>query len=279
METHKHIVTRVATTPERQPTDLHEKDVEILDAWLWPTLNLAEPQVEQQREALAVEVSLLPPTRRLLRDFPVPGLEQPYLRHLEQRVARNPRDLLSHVRRLYLAHALGDVATITGALTDLFLVLGTHGYRLRRRLLELVRPQLTAKQLVFFEKHLEHGLDGNEAIPEIPMSRLSKHILGTTRIVHRPQTDSPNSDSPVQLARDSIAKGHYDVAQAVLEGALESDPGNTEVSKALVELYSDRDLRSSFDKTYIALLGRQLACRDRWDELARRFRSRVSADG
>ena len=275
MESHKHIVTRIPKTPERRAEELPEKDVEILDAWLWPAADLAE----QEKEAAAIEVSLLPPTRRLLRDFPIPGLERPYLRHLEQRIVRNPRDLLSHVRRLYLANALDDVATITGALTDLFLVLGKHGRLLRRRLLKLVKPQLTAKQRHFFAAHLEHGLEGTEVIPEIPRSRLSKHVLGTTRIVCRSDDDALNSDDPVRLARDSIARGHYDVAQAVLEGAIEADPGNADVSAALVELYDGGNLRSSFDKTYTALLGRQLACRDRWDELARRFRSRVGADG
>jgi len=51
---------------------------------------------------------------------------------------RNPRDLLSHVRRLYLANALEEAEAITGALTDIFLVLGRRGRPLRRRLLNLV---------------------------------------------------------------------------------------------------------------------------------------------
>ena len=273
MDEHKHIVTRAKTTPAGRSGDLRDKDVEILDAWLWPAPDLAE----QERETAAIEVSLLPQTRRLLRDFPVPGLERPYLRHLEQRIVRNPRDLLSHVRRLYLANALSDVATITGALTDLFLVLGARGRALRKRLLKFVKPQLTAKQIRFFETRLEHGLDRNEVIPQIPQSRLSKHVLGTTCIVSRSDDEVISFDDPVQLALDSVARGHYDVAQEVLEGALESDPGDREVSDALLELYGDRNLRSDFNKTYTSLLGRQLACRDRWEELARRFRVRAGS--
>ena len=261
-----------------QPGEPQNTEIEILNASLWPASSVREGRVEQQKEPVAIEVSMLPQTRRLLRDFPVPGLERPYLMHLEQRIARNPRDLLSHVRRLYLADALGDPDAVAGALADLFLVLGRHGKPLRRRVLKLVGTRLTADQVDFFESRLEQGLDASEAIPEIPQSRLSKRVEGTTRIVFRSDRDATGTEDPVHLARDSIANGLYDVAQAVLEGALESDPGNREVCEELLDLYRDRDLRSSFFKTYTALLGRQLACRDRWDALARKYRSRASSD-
>lgn len=277
VEIQKHIVKEVMEAPSRREDDLSGSDVEILDAWLWPATT--ETSVDEREEAISVEVSLLPPTRRLLRDFPVPGLEQPYLRHLEQRISRNPRDLLSHVRRLYLANALDDADAITGALTDLFLVLGRQGRSLRRRLLNLAGEHLTTEQFGFFVAHLEKGLDENEAIPEIPQSRLSKRVIGTTRIVSRSDNDASDSDDPIQLARDSIAGGHVDVAQAVLEGALESDPGNREVCEALLQLYSDRNLRGDFFRTYTALLGRRLACHDHWNKLAHRFRLMVAANG
>ncbi len=275
MDTSNHIVERVSKAPSRQTGRLDEADVKILDAWFWPAAEIAEPGRAQQDEAVPVEVSLLPPTRRLLRDFPVPGLEGPYLRHLEQRISRNPRDLLSHVRRFYLADALGDLDAITGALTDLFLVLGQQGRQLRGRLLKLAGYKLTAEQRQFFDNHLERGLDSNEPIPQFAQSRLSKRVSGTTRIVSRVKEDASSSIDPVQLARESISKGRYDVAQAVLEGALETDPGDRDVCAALLDLYSSRGLRRDFDKTYTTLLGRQLACRDRWDDLARRFRLRV----
>ncbi len=275
MDTSNHIVERVSKAPSRQTGRLDESDVKVLDAWFWPATEIAEPGIRKQDEAVPVEVSLLPPTRRLLRDFPVPGLEGPYLRHLEQRITRNPRDLLSHVRRFYLADALGDVDAITGALTDLFLVLGKQGRQLRGRLLKLAGDRLTAAQRQFFDRHLERGLHSNEPIPQFAQSRLSKRVSGTTQIVARVEQDTSSSIDPVQLAKESVSKGHYDVAQAVLEGALESDPGNSDVCAALLDLYSGRGLRHDFDKTYTMLLGRKLACRDRWDDLARRFRLRV----
>ncbi len=277
MSIQRHIVTRVPKTPERESTHLPREDVEIIDARFWPTTELEEHAAEQHKEAASIEVSMLPPTRRLLRDFPVPGLERPYLRHLEQRIVRNPRDLLSHVRRVYLAAALDDDAKLAGALTDLFLVLGRDGRELRQRLLRLVGGQLDLQHLRFFEDHLDCGLDESEATFDTPESRLSKRLLGTTSIVSRAD-DANGFDDPVRLALESISRGHDDLAQAVLEGALESDPGNRPVSEALLTLYEGRGMREDFKKTYTALLGRRLACRDRWDDLAQRFRVSVDAD-
>ena len=279
MEVHHHIVKRAPHAPEQSVDGRRKSDVAILDARLWQTPETRQPASEPRPEATGVEVSLLPQTRRLLRKFPVPGLEQPFLRHLEQRIARNPRDLVSHVRRIYLAHALEDTESIVGALADLFLVLSHHGLPLRRRLIRLVRTQLTPNQLEFFRTHLEHGLDASAPIADMPRSRLSKQLQGTTRIVSRLDDGTDDPAGAVLLARDSRARGRYDLAQAVLEGALETDPGNSEVSEELLDLYSDRDLRSSFRRTYTALLGRQLACRDRWDEFAGSIQLRDGEDG
>ena len=70
--------------------------------------------------ALDVEPSLLPPSPRLLRRFAVPGLARGYLRHLEERIERNPRDLHAHVERVLLRIGCRDGADVHAALVDLF---------------------------------------------------------------------------------------------------------------------------------------------------------------
>ena len=273
MDTQDQIVTRAPVAPAPSPSRDGDRDAEILGAWLWPSSETPVRIEAVADEATAIEVSLLPETRRLLRDFPVAGLERPYLRHLEQRIVRHPRDLLSHVRRLFLARALNDRDAIMGALTDLFLVLGPRGPQLRSRLLRLVEDQLTPRQCGFFVAHLAAGIDPTKAIPDIPQSRLSRHVLGTTNIVVRANDDDSNGVGPVSLARESIVNGQYDVALAVLEGALDADPGNKEVCAELLEFYARRNLRSNFFRTYTALLGRQLAYPERWALLAAEYES------
>ena len=273
MDTQDQIVTRAPVAPAPSPDRDGRTDAEILGAWLWPSSETPVRTGDAAEEPTAIEVSMLPETRRLLRDFPVAGLEVPYLRHLEQRILRHPRDLLSHVRRLFLARALGDNDAIMGALADLFLVLGPRGRQLRKRLFVFVEDQLTPRQCGFFAAHLENGIEATEAIPDIPESRLSKRVLGTTTIVVRSENQDRGKAGPVSLARESIANGQYDVALALLEGALDADPGNKEVCAELLELYARKNLRSNFFRTYTGLLGRQLAYPERWALLAAEYES------
>lgn len=268
MESHDHIVTRIPVERNRGEREASARDVEVVNAWLWPSAAESGQQPVEQ----AIEVSLLPKTRKLLRDFPAPGLEQPYLRHLEQRLSRNPRDLLSHVRRLLVANQVRDVAGSEGALADLFIVLGSRGKPLRTRLLKLIADTLTTEHRAFFEAHLESGLDANEAMPDLPQSRLSRRIAGTTEIVVR-LGEEDLTERSVDLARESLQSGRYDMAQAVLEGALDADPGDREVCEELLALYRERGLHKSFFRTYTALLGRQLAVPEQWARLAADFKN------
>ena len=56
-----------------------------------------------------------------------------YLAHC---VARNPRDLRAHARRIAIHHALGERDDLAGAVIDLFIVLGDKGASLKRLLFD-----------------------------------------------------------------------------------------------------------------------------------------------
>lgn len=218
-----------------------------------------------------IEASLLPASRRLLMTFPVKGLERPFIRHLEQRIHRNPRDLLAHVRRLVLMRSIDDCDGVYGALIDLFLVLGYRGLPLRRRLLSLVRDKLSAEQTAFLHAHLEDGVRPADVSASTTRSCLSPHVTGSTALVTGPDPASGSREDLVAIARSSLAKGDDEAAQGLLEGALEIDPGSEEVCMELLSLYKRKRLQKAFKRTYASVLGRQLARPDLWQTLATRF--------
>ncbi len=264
------IVRRLPEPVRPDPTSARTWDTEVVGADLRPAARTAPDPASTD----PIEASLLPPSRRLLREFPVAGMERPYLGYLERRIQRGPRDLEAHVRRILLLHKLEDADGVHGALTDLFLVLGPHGRRLRARLLALAAGQLTAEQRRFFAHHLESGLSANEAMAETPQSRLSKQVTGTTRIVTRANGGSEESScDAVMLARESIGRGQIDVALDLLEGALETDPGDERVCRELLDLYQRRSLPARFLATRTALLGRRLGLPEAWQRLADEFRA------
>jgi len=229
------------------------------------------PDAHLLEEARRIEASLLPNSNQLVMDFPVGGFETRYLRHLEQRIHRNPRDLLSHVRRIVLWRALKDWDGVYGALIDLFLALGYRGRPLRSRLLGLASADLTPEQREFLSDHLEEGLDPDNVGASTARSCLSRHVSGTTSVVAGPQSGNKRDRNLLAVAREALAKGDDATAQSILEGAIEADPGSDEVCLELLALYKRLNLRADFMRTYTMALGRQLARPDLWRAMAARF--------
>lgn len=250
MEQPQEIVRR-STLGEESPS--RSEEVRVIGATLWPT---GREAAESTPDGEHIEVSLLPPTRRLVRTFPAAGLVEPYLRHLEARILRRPRDLEAHVRRILTIDALTDGADVAGALADLYIVLGKRGHALRLRMLRIVEPGLDPELRDFFQKSLEEGLAPADPMPALPQSRLSKQVTGTTKIV---SSSNPEADE-------------CDVAERMLEGMLDADPGDTEVCDALLDLL-DRDGNAEhFFRIYTRFLGRRLGRPERWRRMAAGFR-------
>lgn len=276
MQHHDYIVRRIVDLPASADSPLRGEEIRVIDAMFWPS-------ADEAKAAEKVEVSLLPATTELVPSLPFAQLGEPYLRHLEQRILRHPRELVSHVRRiLYLrqqgntdsiAGTLGDAPArvladaLAGALADLFIVLGNRGRSLRSRLLYMSRPQLTRDQRNFFEAHLDHGLSATEAMPMLSESRLSRQVGGTNRIV----VTSADEDA-FDLASEAMANGEDDVAQELLESLLDLDPGNPEVCSALLDIYERNDRKVDFLSTYARFLGCELGMPRRWSRMAEAFR-------
>lgn len=264
MEHQDHIVwRRDAPSSKGRPDD--DADISVIGGTFWPSSQ--EPDFTPVAPPEHIEIGMLPHSRRLIREFPVAGLERAYVGHLEQRILRQPRDLEAHVRRVLMLRELDDADGMAGALADLFLVLGPHGRDLRARLLNAIEVHIDPRLKNFFRDRLDRGLDYDEPMPALVESRLTRRFGGTTKIVLGP-------DEPIDaaaLTRKASASGHIDVALQVLEGMLDTDPGNTAASDALLNLVDSHDLGDEFLGIRSRLLGRRLARADRWQALARRF--------
>lgn len=254
-------------TSEAAGPGLRADDVHVISAKFWATHD--EPEAHEN-----IEVSLLPPTTALVRAFPVAGLDASYLRHLDQRIVRHPRELVSHVRRILLLRELERADSLAGALLDLFIVLGNRGRALRSRLLHMIESRITPEEREFFRAHLDDGVSPTEAMPLLPQSRLSRQVVGTTRIVA-----TGNSKNAFEVAKAALASGRTEDARELLEGLLELDPGSPEVCSALLDLYEQRDDRDGFFRTYTRFLGRQLGEPQRWRRLASVFQEAGDSAG
>ena len=281
MEGKQEIKEGLPPRPSDKDANRHVDGTEVIDVTLWRSQDEREGAAiaDEAVDSVRVEASLLPRTRRLLRQLPARNMNRPYLAYLEQRIQRNPRDLESHVRRIVLEDARGDVDGICGAMVDLFLILGRRGRPLRRRLIRLVESKLTPEQRRFFRERLDSGIRRADARAALPQSRLSGRFADIGRLVVRREGDSDPDVDSVAHAREMVAAGRGDLAQALLERALEADPGDEAVCRELLGVYKRGNQRSEMLRTYTALIGRRLAVPQLWREVAADLRKERTTGG
>lgn len=91
------------------------------------------------------------------------------LYHYTRFVAGNPHSLKNHVRRIYMATALGKRDELAGALMDLLWILDKKGPTLRKRIFEQVSAMLAPRA----RKVISHAIEADDRrmLLELPVDR------------------------------------------------------------------------------------------------------------
>lgn len=205
----------------------------------------AEPLWESEGEEWAFRVDDL----RALRPAPLgdaPGLAD----YLEQRIAAEPSHLLHHVRRIALEYQLDHSESLYGALVDLFLVLGAHGYTLRRRMTEGARERLLPDHYAFLSRWLNGSALSAETAPPLHSSLFGLGMGETLHLVETREISDPNARDPLVEARDCIEYSQIDEARQILERAALAHPERSDLQWELLDLYRAQRDASHFLKLY-----------------------------
>lgn len=205
-----------------------------------------------------------------------PSRFEDYLAHA---VARYPGDLKAHTRRIYYYARVGNGAGVFGALLDLFLVLGSRGVALRRRLFDSARRYLTADQRALFVAHYLRGIDRSEPLPATSYSILGNFFSGTLRLVNSSARTAPSGclgiRDPLAQARDLWSYGQQEQARYLLENLLLASPLREDVNEELLNLYVRTADREAFRRMVKRLNDRRTALPEAWKEVA----EQLSASG
>lgn len=173
---------------------------------------------------------------------------------LTYRVARCPRDLATHVRRVFLCARLNLKESLYGALLDLFIVLTDQGRCLRRRLLYGAKAYLEIERFAALERCLGSDTDGFDDLPLTRNSMLSGGNIAPIRPVVTTETSRDSDHDPLTIARTHVEFSQLTEARLTLEEALLSDPLRKELQLELLELY-----RSTRDKEHFLSMFGQIA--------------------
>ncbi|BBL74756.1 hypothetical protein MishRS11D_18540 [Methylomagnum ishizawai] len=193
-----------------------------------------------------------------------------YFRHC---IARDPNDLRSHVRRIYLEHEAGRGEELHAALLDLFIALGRRGAGLRRRMLELARDTLDPRLFQELAGAFAQGVDAIHT-PIVPGSILSRGIEGGLNLVH--PAGEPRGEGPRDVlleAREYLEYSQVEEARALLERAVLREPLRAELHLELLDIYRSTRDSANFSRLSEALEGIEIAVPEAWQALTEYFRS------
>lgn len=191
------------------------------------------------------------------------------VRYFAHQVARTPTDLLTHTRRILYHIAKNDSSGVHGALLDLYLVLGDKGYELRRRMYQKARQFFSSEQKEHFVFSQRTGIDRSHPLPASKDSVLGDFFTGTGLLVMK--RDKPSSIQPLSIvdeAQSLLEAGRVDDARKLLEKGVLADPLNSELNKALLEIYYHARTKKDFLKMCMRLGGKATAIPNQWKKLA-----------
>jgi hypothetical protein len=199
--------------------------------------------------------------------------------HLAHISAREPGNLLNHVRRIYLHLAHKQSAPLYGAMLDLYLALGDKGGRLRQHLLHKAQELLSQKEYDLFLSHHHQGLQSHQPLPASQYSVLGNFFSGEMRLIEEQKAESEPLNrefDPLELAKEELNYGDITVAQQILEEALLKSPQRLGLHYGLLEIF--KHTRSLDDLLAMKeRLGDGVAiAQSAWNQMQRTLESRDS---
>lgn len=151
-------------------------------------------------------------------------------------IRRNPTDLALHTHRVFFAMQHKNAVLLPGSLHDLFFVLKDAGEQLRVRLLKASLPYLSKQDTLYFAMWIKTGMKKGMGYQWVNGSVLSDGLFGPDQNLITMEAAAPSESGSIEIsaleeARDSMEHGQLDVAQSILNDALEKDPSD----KALID--------------------------------------------
>jgi hypothetical protein len=189
--------------------------------------------------------------------LPDVSVSQCYLDFLAHRISRNPKELVSHVRRILLALSCSDRDATFAGLRDLTIALDGLGQELRLGLLGKCRALLTPEQILML-------LDGRGNLSKFQPEFVDLVTQDSTRAVAA-------SSNVLDEARECLDNGQVDVAQSILEQALADTPNDLELTNLLHEIYRRAHIREAAISMYSRLGSLDDEVKRLWEDLFGHF--------
>ncbi|MCQ8115867.1 type IV pilus assembly protein FimV [Methylomonas rosea] len=185
------------------------------------------------------------------------------------KISRNPKDLLTHLRRIYFCYDRRLSEQLYAALLDLVIVLDGKGNSISRRMIQASQSQLHGQQYQDLLKTKGPEPVGNR------YSLFSKGMLGRRELVRSIQQTETQHDY-LALANDFIEYSQLEQAMDVLETGINFHHDRPDLQMALLELYKSTKNRERFQINRQRFSDSGIVLDGEWLELANYFEGQAS---
>ncbi len=190
-------------------------------------------------------------------------------KYYSHHITRFPLDLRAHAQRLFLSLDNGLKAFLAGAIQDLFIALGDNGADLRRKMLELVKPELETKDIAYFEVWLSTGKRKDfsykaGSVLDQGLPGESQKLVVPTEIEEEEVASYGNA---VEEAQACLEYGQVEEAQKILEEELTRNSQDVDVAQELLNIYQYTRDRSSLESTTEKLLAAGVELSEDWQQV------------
>jgi len=175
------------------------------------------------------------------------------------KVRRDPKNLLSHLRRIYFCYDKRLSEQLYAALLDFLIVLQGKGEAISRRMIFGCRHQLDEQKLFVLQTTLSQDLEQHSNL----------YCLFTTGLTGKPelveyQRQTGRSYDTLALANDFIEFSQLEQAMDVLENGIFSSPERQDLQKALLQLYQSTKNRERFLSFYQKIVASAIPLGEDW---------------
>lgn len=186
------------------------------------------------------------------------------LENLVHQITTEPKNLLTHLQRIYFCYSNHKSEQLYAALIDLFTILAGKGAALAQRMIYGTCSGISKAHQAALEKYLR--ADNLNELPGNQYTVLSHSLLGTTQLVDKDKNTAAQHDHLV-LAHNFIEFSQLDSAIEVLEQGVQKEPDRKEMQELLLELYKSTHDLSRFRFMYELALQNNLKIIAGWKQL------------
>lgn len=185
--------------------------------------------------------------------------EEQALNALVFKVRRTPKDLSSHLRRIYFCHQKQLSAQLYAALLDFIIILQGKGQAICQRMIVGSRARLDGEQL----EKLRKAVDDEDSRRGNSFSLFTSGLVGKCELFQYNQRGQEEIDV-LTLANDFIEYSQLEQAMDVLETGITVSPNRRDLQEALLELYKSTRNRTRFEAFYNTLVETGIPLVDEW---------------